>query len=55
MTVEDEMEYYVVVYDMEGSDVRRIGPYTRISLAEKAESGVNVNLDHDKYYTGIEV
>lgn len=47
------MEYYVVVYDMDGSVVAELGPYGWLSLAEKAEDGVNRNLDHDKYYTGI--
>lgn len=34
-----------------GEVVKTLGPYANERLAEKAERGVEANLDHENYYT----
>jgi hypothetical protein len=43
---------YVEVVSYEtGEVVKTLGPYASERLAEKAERGVEANLDHENYYT----
>ena len=51
------MRWYVCIYERkdEGADAleTKLGPYTTERIAERAERGVNRNLDHDRFYTGV--
>ena len=43
---------YVEVVSYEtGEVVKTLGPYASERLAEKAQDGVDANLDHENYYT----
>lgn len=44
---------YVVGYDDETA-ARRLGPHDTERSAERVDGGLNINLDHDRYYTAIE-
>lgn len=46
--------YYVVIYESGiGGDVevKRLGPYASKKLADKADSGANRNLNHERFFT----
>lgn len=49
--------WYVVIYEhaenMKPREEKRLGPYSSERLAEKADAGVNRNLNHEKFYTNI--
>ncbi len=47
----DVMDYYVEVVKF-GSDeiVRKLGPFTE-RKAEKVDIGLNINLNHEEFYT----
>ena len=46
--------FYVVVYDRSsGEEVHRVGPINYRSKAEKVESGMLINMNHEHYYTYI--
>lgn len=47
-------EFYVEVVDiLTGEVVKRLGPHSEWK-AEKVEAGMNINLNHERYYTRIE-
>lgn len=50
------MKWYVKICAFESKDVipERVGPYYSEREADRADRGVNINLNHDKYYTTIE-
>lgn len=50
----DKMEYYVeiVKYGDPEEVVKRMGPMSD-RKADKVDSGANINLNHEKYYTRI--
>ena len=44
--------YYVTIVKFDSNTiVKAIGPYTSIRQADKADDGVNRNLNHVDYYT----
>lgn len=47
------MDYYVEVVEY-GTDkvVKQLGPMSE-RKADRVDDGLNINLDHDKYYTRI--
>ena len=47
-------EYYVDImrFENDGELVERMGPFTE-KKAEKVDGGVNINLNHEEYYTLI--
>lgn len=46
------VEFYVEIVDMDTDEVvEKLGPYTNERLAEKVENGVNINLNHEKFFT----
>ena len=47
-------EYYVDImkFENDGELVERMGPFTE-RKADKVDGGVNMNLNHDEYYTLI--
>ena len=46
--------FWVQVIETETEKVEReIGPYTTERMAERAEDGVNRNLNHDRFHTDI--
>lgn len=49
--------HYVVIYettDKGDREEKRLGPYETERLAEKADSGANRNLNHERFWTRIE-
>lgn len=47
-------EHYVDIIDREtGATVKALGPYATTRIADKAQRGVELNLDHSTYYTRI--
>ena len=45
-------QWVVEVYRFDnGEVVQRIGPYKTERQADKVDDGINVNLNHDAYYT----
>lgn len=48
-------QYYIKIVSYEsGETVKEIGPYASERSADRGEAGVNVNLDHERFYTEIE-
>lgn len=48
------MKYYVEVVKIEEDEVvERMGPHSDERWAERIEDGVNINLNHEKYYTRV--
>jgi len=47
----DDLWYVDIVNGDTDLTEKRLGPYDSESLAERAERGVNRNLDHDRFYT----
>jgi len=46
--------YYVQIVEYDNDDViREMGPF-RSHMADSIDDGLNINLNHDKYYTLIE-
>lgn len=48
------MSYKVLIRKREDDEVVRELSYSSERQAERAEDGVNINLDHENYYTEIE-
>lgn len=47
-------EFYVEIAEKKTHKViEKIGPYSSERMAEKSERGVNINLNHDEYYTDV--
>jgi hypothetical protein len=46
-----ENGYYVLIKSYSGGIVKTLGPYQSISQADRAERGVERNLNHADYYT----
>lgn len=48
------MEYFVQIVEIKtGNEIKELGPYKSERMAEKAESGVNRNLNHDLFVTWV--
>ena len=47
------MNYYIEIRSAKGELVKRLGPYPTERAAERAERGVNINLNHGEYYTVV--
>lgn len=48
------MDHYVQVIEIEtGNKIKELGPYKSERMAEKAEDGVNRNLNHHKFFTWV--
>lgn len=47
------MTYYVEIRLISGETVTRLGPYPTERAAERAERGVNINLNHSGYYAVV--
>ena len=46
-------QFFVLVLDREtDEEVKRMGPFSQ-RKAERVESGVEINMDHDRYYTSV--
>ncbi len=51
--------FYVVIFesfddvDCPEVEVETLGPYASATLADKADDGVNRNLNHDRFFTRI--
>ena len=47
--------HYVDVIAFKGEErIRRMGPFTSERAADRVDRGVNINLDHDLYFTRID-
>ncbi len=47
-------EYYVDIIQYDTDEVvETLGPYASERQADRADSGVNINLDHERFYTQI--
>ena len=47
--------HYVDIIRFDGEEtVKRLGPFRSESKARKVNDGVNINLNHDDYFTRIE-
>lgn len=44
--------YYVQVIDSSAFVVKELGPFSK-KKADKVDDGININLNHDEYYTVI--
>lgn len=52
--IEQEADWYVdVVRAATGEIEKSLGPYGSERTAERAEDGLNRNIDHERYYTDI--
>jgi len=51
------MEEYVVTIKSHEDNAynREFDPITSLRMAQKVENGLNINLNHDKFYTMIKV
>jgi hypothetical protein len=47
----DRFYVEIIAYD-DDATIKRIGPMTE-RKADQVEDGVNINLDHDRYYTRL--
>ena len=48
----NEMEYYVEIRTWNGGVIKIMGTMSE-HKSDKVDSGVNINLNHDEYYTAI--
>jgi hypothetical protein len=47
------MNYYVEIVETDTDKVeKRMGPHTK-QMANRIEDGVNINLNHEKYFTRV--
>lgn len=47
------MTYYIEIVSYETGDVaRRMGPYAE-RKADKVDAGININLNHERFYTRL--
>ena len=47
-------QWYVDVIKYDGDQrVKRLGPYSTERMADKADRGVSINLNHDEYWTKV--
>lgn len=48
----EQPQFYVEIVNEDGDVIKRLGPMAE-RKADKVDDGLNINLDHDFYYTRI--